>query len=129
MTEPSRRPPAVVLLSGGLDSTTVLAIAKAQGFAPYALSFRYGQRHVVEMEARLAVRAGVEARKVTRKPEVTVDSFIKVPVEIEITGTYLQIKRFFASLVAGRSCVASHVVHVDVVVFGGEGFAESVGRV
>ena len=50
MTEPSRRPPAVVLLSGGLDSTTVLAIAKAQGFAPYALSFRYGQRHVVELD-------------------------------------------------------------------------------
>jgi hypothetical protein len=34
---------AVVLLSGGLDSTTTLAIAKAEGFEPYALSFRYGQ--------------------------------------------------------------------------------------
>ena len=43
--------PAVVLLSGGLDSTTVLAIAKDQGFEPYALSFRYGQRHAVELEA------------------------------------------------------------------------------
>jgi 7-cyano-7-deazaguanine synthase len=42
---------AVVLLSGGLDSTTALAIAKAEGFAPYALSFRYGQRHAVELEA------------------------------------------------------------------------------
>ena len=39
--------PAIVLLSGGLDSTTVLAIAKAQGYTPYALSFRYGQRHAV----------------------------------------------------------------------------------
>jgi 7-cyano-7-deazaguanine synthase len=52
---------AVVLLSGGLDSTTVLAIAKAEGFAPYAMSFRYGQRHVVELEAakRVAARMGV----------------------------------------------------------------------
>lgn len=42
-------PRAVVLLSGGLDSTTVLAIAKSRGFATYALSFRYGQRHVSEL--------------------------------------------------------------------------------
>ena len=43
--------PAVVLLSGGLDSTTTLAIAKSQGYKPYALSFRYGQRHSVELVA------------------------------------------------------------------------------
>lgn len=42
---------AVVLLSGGLDSATALAVAKQQGFAPYAISFRYGQRHAVEIEA------------------------------------------------------------------------------
>lgn len=42
---------AVVLLSGGLDSATVLAIAKADGFTPYALSFRYGQRHLLELKA------------------------------------------------------------------------------
>jgi len=42
---------AVVLLSGGLDSTTTLAIAKSEGFTPYALSFRYGQRHGVELES------------------------------------------------------------------------------
>jgi 7-cyano-7-deazaguanine synthase len=53
--------PAVVLLSGGLDSTTVLAIARAQGFVPHALSFRYGQRHAVELEAaaRVAESQGV----------------------------------------------------------------------
>lgn len=43
--------PAVVLLSGGLDSTTTLATAKAEGFTPYAMSFRYGQRHAVELES------------------------------------------------------------------------------
>lgn len=43
--------PAVILLSGGLDSATVLAIAKHEGFQPYALSFRYGQRHGVELAA------------------------------------------------------------------------------
>ena len=39
---------AVVLYSGGLDSTTCLALARAEGFAPYAMSFAYGQRHRVE---------------------------------------------------------------------------------
>ena len=42
---------AVILLSGGLDSATTLAIAKREGFACYALSFRYGQRHSAELEA------------------------------------------------------------------------------
>ncbi|MDQ0679685.1 7-cyano-7-deazaguanine synthase [Arthrobacter pascens] len=52
---------AIVLLSGGLDSTTVLAHAKSEGFEPYALSFRYGQRHAIELEAakRVAEAQGV----------------------------------------------------------------------
>lgn len=54
-------PQAIVLLSGGLDSATVLAIATAEGFEVTALSFRYGQRHAVELEAaaRIARAAGV----------------------------------------------------------------------
>ncbi|MFZ3207926.1 MAG: 7-cyano-7-deazaguanine synthase QueC [Geobacteraceae bacterium] len=49
---------AVVLYSGGLDSTTCLAIAKSEGFEPYAMSFAYGQRHAVELElARSNARA------------------------------------------------------------------------
>jgi 7-cyano-7-deazaguanine synthase len=52
---------SVVLLSGGLDSTTVLAIARSEGFETYAISFRYGQRHVVELESakRIAAQSGV----------------------------------------------------------------------
>jgi 7-cyano-7-deazaguanine synthase len=42
---------AVVLLSGGLDSATVLAICRAEGYETHALSFRYGQRHALELEA------------------------------------------------------------------------------
>ena len=44
------KPPAVVLLSGGLDSATCLAIAVDQGFAPHSISFRYGQRHEYELQ-------------------------------------------------------------------------------
>lgn len=54
--------PAIVLFSGGLDSTTCLAIARSEGFTPIAFSVRYGQRHTVELDcaARLASAAGVE---------------------------------------------------------------------
>lgn len=55
-------PPAVVLLSGGLDSATVLAMAQHQGFEVTCISFRYGQRHYVELEAarQIAKRHAVE---------------------------------------------------------------------
>jgi len=53
---------AVVLLSGGLDSATVLAISRAEGFENYALSFRYGQRHEREIEAAKKVAQSLGAR-------------------------------------------------------------------
>ena len=57
----TKGPKAVVLLSGGLDSATVLAIARAEGFRPYALSFRYGQRHAIELEAARRIAEAFDA--------------------------------------------------------------------
>lgn len=57
---------AVILLSGGLDSTTCLAIAKQAGFACYALSFNFGQKHSVELESAksIAIKLGVSEHKI-----------------------------------------------------------------
>jgi 7-cyano-7-deazaguanine synthase len=54
---------AVVLLSGGLDSTTALAIAKSEGFSVFAMSFRYGQRHSVELDSARRVAERLEVSK------------------------------------------------------------------
>lgn len=60
--------PAVVLLSGGLDSAVTLALAKRDGFEPHALSFEYGQRHARELESavRVAEAAGVRDHRFAR---------------------------------------------------------------
>jgi 7-cyano-7-deazaguanine synthase len=57
------KPKAVVLLSGGIDSTTTLALARREGFATYALTFRYGQRHVVEIEAARQVARALQVAR------------------------------------------------------------------
>jgi 7-cyano-7-deazaguanine synthase len=54
---------AVVLSSGGIDSTTAMAIARAEGFAIYSLSFRYGQRHVLELDSAHKVSKAMEAKE------------------------------------------------------------------
>lgn len=61
------RKKAVLLLSGGLDSTTLLALATSEGYAVHALSFSYGQRHAAEIEAarKIASRYGVVQHVVT----------------------------------------------------------------
>lgn len=62
---------AVVLLSGGLDSATVLAMCRAQGFVPIALTVEYGQRHRAELDA---------ARRVAASQSVAEHRFIQVPI-------------------------------------------------
>lgn len=64
------RPRAVILLSGGLDSTTTLAIARREGYEVRALTVRYGQRHAAEL---LAARRVAAAMGVAEHAEVTVD--------------------------------------------------------
>ena len=66
----ARSAAAVVLLSGGLDSATALAEAKAAGFELYALTVRYGQRHAVEIEA---ARRVARALGVARHVELEID--------------------------------------------------------
>lgn len=64
------RKPAVILVSGGLDSVTTLAIAESEGYALNALSFRYGQRHAIELEA---ARRAAALRRVDRHVVVDID--------------------------------------------------------
>jgi 7-cyano-7-deazaguanine synthase len=81
--------PAVVLVSGGMDSAVVLAIAREQGFAPHALSVRYGQRHTSELDAaaRVADALGAAAHKTVHVDlrsiggSALTDEHIDVPVD------------------------------------------------
>ncbi|MBE6334235.1 MAG: 7-cyano-7-deazaguanine synthase QueC [Bacteroidales bacterium] len=61
---------AIVLLSGGLDSTTALYLAKSQGYEVYALTFLYGQKHDKELECakQIAIKAGAKAHKIINIP-------------------------------------------------------------
>jgi len=86
---PSSSKKAVVLLSGGLDSATALAVARRDGFECHALSFDYGQRHSAELAAaaRVASTLGAVAHKVVRLDLRTIggsaltDATIAVPVD------------------------------------------------
>jgi 7-cyano-7-deazaguanine synthase len=106
----SRR--AVVLLSGGLDSATVLAIARSQGYACYALSMAYGQRHAAELAAASQVAASLqaEAHKVVHiglddiGGSALTDQSIQVPEEMGsgIPVTYVPARNtVFLSLALG----------------------------
>ncbi|WP_339864995.1 7-cyano-7-deazaguanine synthase QueC [Paremcibacter congregatus] len=82
MTEKKK---AVVLLSGGLDSTTCVAIAKAEGFEVYGLSFDYGQRHTIELDAaaRVAETMGL-AKHVTAKIDLRVFGGSALTADIDV---------------------------------------------
>lgn len=91
---------AVILLSGGLDSTTCLAFAKSQGFECYTISFDYGQRHRVELESakRISAHFGVKRHEIVKLSldnlggSALTDSHIAVPTydgKGEIPVTYV----------------------------------------
>ena len=75
---------AVVLSSGGLDSTTVMAIAKSEGYEIYSLSFRYGQRHsqelVISIDIRKIGRSALTDEKSVPKDRTTKDMEKDIPV-------------------------------------------------
>jgi 7-cyano-7-deazaguanine synthase len=76
---------AVVLLSGGLDSTTVLAIAQSQGFACNCLSFQYGQRQSIELErARVIARNADAARHLVLRVDLDAIGGSALTAEIEV---------------------------------------------
>ncbi len=81
----AEKPRAVILLSGGLDSSTTLAVAKNMGFELYALTFRYGQRHQIEIEAAGRIAKHFE---VARHTIIDVDlrrfggSALTAPIEV-----------------------------------------------
>ena len=109
---------AVILVSGGLDSATVLAIAKSQGYECYALSFDYGQRHDSELEAasRLAKIYDVQEHKIIELGmgefggSALTDDEINVPTE-KATGipvTYVPARNtVFLSIALGWAEVLS----------------------
>lgn len=108
----SGAPRAVVLVSGGLDSATTLALAREQGFAVYALSINYGQRHVIELEAaaRVARRLGAIEHQVLSLDlrmvggSALTDESIAVPTEATpgIPVTYVPARNtLFLSLALG----------------------------
>ena len=120
--------PAVILLSGGLDSYTAGAIARVEGFALYALTIRYGQRHARELDAARAVAA---ALSVTRHIELDVDlaafggssltSATPVPKDrpldtAEIPSTYVPARNtVFLSLALGwAEVLGAHDIFIGV---------------
>ena len=122
--------PAVVLLSGGLDSATVLAVALAEGFAVHAVSFAYGLRHGVELEAakRIAARAGVSHRIISIDTQAfsgsaLTDAAIAVPkarsdeeIAIGIPITYVPARNtvFLSFALALAEALGAHDIFIGV---------------
>jgi 7-cyano-7-deazaguanine synthase len=97
------RPPAVVLLSGGLDSATVLAMALDRGFAVHALSFRYGQRHLVELDC-----AGKLARTLGASSHSVVDFDLRAFGGSALTGD-LPVPKHRSDAAIGEGIPATYV--------------------
>jgi 7-cyano-7-deazaguanine synthase len=120
--------PAVVLVSGGLDSATCLAIARAEGFRCHALSFRYGQRHAAELAAaaRVASHLGAFEHRVTAVDlaafggSALTDSALDVPQDGTATHaipiTYVPARNtvFLAFALAWAEVLGAHDIFIGV---------------
>ena len=110
---------AVVLLSGGLDSTTCLALAKSQGFSCFALSFSYGQRHSAELHA---------AERIAQHMQVTEHKIIQLDTSLfagsALTDASIAVPRYKESTEIPITYVpARNTIFLSMAL----GFAESIG--
>jgi 7-cyano-7-deazaguanine synthase len=98
---------AVVLLSGGLDSATTLAIAKSQGYACYALSFDYGQRHRFELEAahKVAKHLGVIEHKLINLNLDSIGGSALTNTEIDVPVTGISTNKIPVTYVPARNTI------------------------
>ncbi len=123
------RKKAVILLSGGLDSTTVLALATANGYSVYALSFSYGQRHAGEIGAarKVAARFGVVQHVVTEidlrvfggsalTADVAVPKDRSVELSEDVPVTYVPARNtiFLSFALAFAEVVGAHEIFIGV---------------
>jgi len=115
--------PAVVLLSGGLDSATVLAIAKRSGYSIHAVSFRYGQRHTIELD-RAAWQSKTQA----------VDKHIVVDIDLAqfggsaLTGSSIPVPKHNTPEEIGQSIPVTYVPARNTVFLSlALAYAETVG--
>jgi 7-cyano-7-deazaguanine synthase len=123
---PTGARPAVVLVSGGLDSATCLAIARAEGFACHALSFAYGQRHEAELAAasRVATTLGAIEHRVMHIDlamfggSALTDTAIDVPVTPTegIPVTYVPARNtvFLSLALAWSEVLGAHDIYIGV---------------
>lgn len=110
---------AVILLSGGLDSATCLALAKSQGFSCYALSFSYGQRHTAELFAaeRVAKSLGAQLHRIIQLDTGLFGGSALTDTEIEVP-TYKESTEIPVTYVPARNTIFLSMAL---------GFAESIG--
>lgn len=127
---------AVVLLSGGLDSLTTLAIAQSEGYLCHALSFDYGQRHRAELDAatRIARRHGVAQHRTVRiglevfGGSALTDTRIAVPTEPQegIPVTYVPARNtiFLSFALAWAEVLGAFDIHIGVNVLDYSGYPD-----
>jgi 7-cyano-7-deazaguanine synthase len=115
---------AVILFSGGLDSTTCLAIAKSAGFDCYALSFNYGQRHSAELNSAVRIAESFNAvHKIINLPQfggsALTDSNVEIPEHSdnkEIPATYVPARNtiFLSFALAWAEVLQAHDIFIGV---------------